>query len=138
MVKMAVGRFDQSHKGWAEIIRNITSPIGIIALTLLLLCSMLSMVIIYSDFSPERKWQGFCMVFWLIVCTFLVFAILVFFRAKYLVYSERGYIEESKHKTEIEKMKIIKSSKESDITHKSKVALYSKESKPKKTEEEYE
>ena len=101
-------------KNWSGIIKNITSPLGIVALTQLVICTMLSLVLTLSNFSEDRQWTGFCMLFWFIVAMILIFVFLVLFKSKNLVFSEQGYIEECKQK--LEELKLMGYNTDNDST----------------------
>ncbi len=101
-------------KDWAKIIGDITSPIKLIALLVLVAFCILGVILFKVGFTVDQKWAGFLLLFWLIPGILVFVLILAAIDPKILVYGEHGHLEESKQKIELEKYKLKISKSDSD------------------------
>lgn len=83
-----------SRSGWARIIEAIDKPLGFYALALLIVEGFLSLILIFSDLSPNAQEKGMWAVVGLFVFVVLLVSICVWFKPKHLIFTELGTLTE--------------------------------------------
>lgn len=83
-----------SRSGWARIIEAIDKPLGFYVLALFIVEGFLSLILIFSDLSPNAQEAGMWAVVGLFMFVVFVVSMCVWFKPKHLIFTELGTLTE--------------------------------------------